>query len=144
MGEEERSAHSFPKSSSLSMVLMRSIYSNRARTSKSETSSPIFLYILSAAISETKSLISISCLKCVCLLKEIQSPTKVCNSSVNSHIPCSQPVNESRNYLSFYMNISIENKTHRGADKNSGCNIFFSKHSISSLHYGICVHQLKT
>ena len=53
-GEAERSAHLLPKSSSLSMVLLRSICSNRAGTSKSEMSSLIFLYILLAAISEKK------------------------------------------------------------------------------------------
>lgn len=41
------------------------------QTVKSEMSSPTFLYLLLVAISETKSLISNSCLKCVSLLKEI-------------------------------------------------------------------------
>lgn len=70
-------AHSFPESSSFSMVPMGSTCSNMSGTSKSERSSPVFLYILSAAINETKSLISISsCLKCVSPRKGIQSPTK--------------------------------------------------------------------
>lgn len=74
--KEEGSAHSFPERSSFSMVPMGSICSNMSGTSKSERSSPVFLYILSAAINETKSLISISCLKRVSPRKGIHSPTK--------------------------------------------------------------------
>lgn len=75
--KEEGSAHSFPESSSFSMVPMGSTCSNMSGTSKSERSSPVFLYLLSAAINETKSLIRISsCLKRVSPRKGIQSPTK--------------------------------------------------------------------
>lgn len=74
--KEEGSAHSFPERSSFSTVPMGSICNNMSGTSKSERSSPVFLYILSAAINETKSLISISCLKRVSPRKGIQSPTK--------------------------------------------------------------------
>lgn len=108
-----QSGQSFLKSSSSSLVLLGAICSNMSGAGKSEMSSFVFLYIVLAAINKTKGHVCISPLKCVSSLKGIQSPVKVINSSVNSHILYLQPVNESRHYLSFYMNISIENKTHR-------------------------------
>lgn len=91
--KEEGSAHSFPESSSFSMVPMGSVSSNTSGTSKSERNSPVILCILSTAINETMSLISISCLKHVSPRKGIQSPTKgvqrLCEPT-NSSLPASK------------------------------------------------------
>lgn len=64
MWQDEASAHPFAQSSFFSMVHLEPICSNKAGTSELEMSSPVYLYILLAAI-ETKGLASISLLKCV-------------------------------------------------------------------------------
>ena len=53
----------FPFAKSFSMVLLGSICRNTPGASRLEMSSSVSLYILLAAINETKGLISISCLK---------------------------------------------------------------------------------